>query len=64
MLLVAGELHLRYAGQRTLELLPGTYAYGPPRLRHAGRCVGGEPCVLFIALEAPFDATAAAPAPE
>lgn len=57
MLLVAGELQLSFDGQRTLELLPGTYAYGPPQLPHAGRCVGDEPCLLFIAFATAFDAT-------
>lgn len=60
MVLVAGELHLTYEGRRSVELVPGTYAYGPARLAHEGRCVSEEPCVLFIAFEAPIDASAVA----
>lgn len=62
MLLVAGELHVTYDGERAIELVPGTYAYGPPQLPHTGRCVGEDPCVLFIAFEAPVDASAVATA--
>lgn len=56
MVLVAGELHVTYDGQKTAVLTPGTYAYGPPRHPHAGRCVSAVPCVLFIAFESPLDA--------
>jgi len=60
MVLVAGELHLRYDGRRNLELAAGTYAYGPAGLAHAGRCVGEDPCVLFIAFDGPIDSFAVA----
>lgn len=56
MVLVAGELHVTYEGQKTTVLKPGTYAYGPPRHPHEGRCVSAVPCVLFIAFESPLDA--------
>jgi len=57
MVLVAGELNVTYDGQPTVNLKAGTYAYGPAALPHSGRCVSNEPCVLFIAFEAPLDAT-------
>jgi anti-sigma factor ChrR (cupin superfamily) len=57
MVLVAGELDVTYDGQPTANLKSGTYAYGPAALSHSGRCVSDEPCVLFIAFEAPLDAT-------
>jgi quercetin dioxygenase-like cupin family protein len=56
MILVSGELHLTFDGQETAVLRPGTYAYGPAKLPHKGLCAAGDPCVLFIAFEAPVDA--------
>jgi quercetin dioxygenase-like cupin family protein len=57
MILVSGELHLTYDGHDTHVMRPGSYAYGPARLAHEGRCAaGGDPCVLFIAFEQPVDA--------
>ena len=58
MVLVAGELHITYAGQDSVVLKPGTYAYGPARLPHEAVCLEGDPCVLFIAFESPIDAVA------
>lgn len=64
MVLVAGELHVTYEGQKMSVLKPGTYAYGPAKKAHSGNCVSEAPCVLFIAFESPLDAVAgAAPAP-
>jgi quercetin dioxygenase-like cupin family protein len=60
--LVAGELRVNYDGQPAVNLKPGMYAYGPPALPHSGRCESDDPCVLFIAFEAPVDATAVASA--
>jgi len=60
MVLVSGELHVTYDGQEPTVLKPGTYAYGPSKAVHHGRCVSAEPCVLFIAFEGPVDATAVA----
>ena len=63
MVLVTGELHVTYDGQETAILRPGTYAYGPAKAVHRGRCASDVACVLFIAFEGPVDATAvAAPA--
>ena len=56
MVLVAGELHVTYDGQKKAVLKPGTYAYGPAKLPHTGFCASSVPCVLFIAFESPLDA--------
>jgi uncharacterized RmlC-like cupin family protein len=56
MVLVAGELHVTYEGQKTAVLKPGAYAYGPAKRPHAGVCASATPCVLFIAFESPLDA--------
>ena len=56
MVLVAGELHVTYDGQKTAVLKPGTYAYGPAKHPHMGYCASATPCVLFIAFESPLDA--------
>ena len=56
MVLVAGELHVTYDGQKTAVLRTGTYAYGPARRPHKGYCASAVPCVLFIAFESPLDA--------
>lgn len=56
MVLVAGELHVDYDGQKKAVLKPGTYAYGPAKRPHKGFCASAVPCVLFIAFESPLDA--------
>jgi quercetin dioxygenase-like cupin family protein len=56
MVLVAGEFHVTYEGQKTTILRPGTYAYGPAKRPHHGFCASADPCVLFIAFESPMDA--------
>ena len=56
MVLVAGELHVTYDGQKKAVLRPGTYAYGPPKRPHKGYCASTAACVLFIAFESPLDA--------
>ena len=61
MVLVAGELHVTYEGQKPVVLRPGTYAYGPAKRPHDGVCVSTVPCVLFIAFESPVDAVAGKP---
>jgi quercetin dioxygenase-like cupin family protein len=58
MVLIAGELHVTFAGQPPAVLKPGTYAYGPAKRAHGGACVSATPCILFIAFEAPVDAIA------
>ena len=56
MVLVAGELHVTYDGQKQAVLKPGTYAYGPAKKPHKGYCASNVPCILFIAFESPLDA--------
>ena len=56
MVLVAGELHVTYDGQKMAVLRSGTYAYGPAKVPHKGFCASDVPCVLFIAFESPLDA--------
>ncbi|SFC71633.1 Cupin domain-containing protein [Polaromonas sp. OV174] len=57
MVLVAGELHVTYEGQKKAVLKSGTYAYGPAKKAHSAYCASKVPCVLFIAFESPLDAT-------
>ena len=56
MVLVSGEMTVRYEGQAPVTLKPGTYAYGPAQIAHSATCAKGDPCVLFIAFELPVDA--------
>lgn len=56
MVLVSGELTVTYDGQQPVTLKPGMYAYGPAKRPHKATCAKGDPCVLFIAFEAPLDA--------
>jgi ketosteroid isomerase-like protein/quercetin dioxygenase-like cupin family protein len=56
MVLVSGELVVTYDGQQPTTLKPGMYAYGPAKRPHEATCAKGDPCVLFIAFEAPIDA--------
>src|SRR5688572_22464989 len=64
MILVAGELHVTYEGQKTAIMRPGTYAYGPAKAKHEARCGNRGPCVLFIAFEIPIDAVLAEAVPK
>ena len=56
MILISGELHVTYEGQKPSILKPGSYAYGPAKAKHEARCANTGPCVLFIAFESPIDA--------
>lgn len=56
MVLVSGELHVTYDGQRTAVMKNGTYAYGPATRPHSAMCQSAVPCILFIAFESPLDA--------
>jgi quercetin dioxygenase-like cupin family protein len=56
MVLVAGEMHVTYDGQKTAVLKAGTYAYGPAKKPHKATCASAADCVLFIAFESPLDA--------
>ncbi len=56
MILVSGELSVKYKGAAATTLTPGTYAYGPAGAPHEASCIGERPCTLFIAFEGPVDA--------
>lgn len=56
MVLLAGELHVTYDGQKPEVVKAGSYAYGPAGRPHSGSCASAEPCLLFIAFEGPVDA--------
>ena len=58
IVLVEGQLTVRYQGAPAEHLTPGEYAYGPAGLPHVATCEGAGPCTLFIAFEGPVDATA------
>jgi quercetin dioxygenase-like cupin family protein len=58
MILVSGELRVKYLGAPPVTLQPGHYAYGPAALPHDATCIGSETCTLFIAFEGPVDAIA------
>ncbi len=56
MILVSGKMDVEYKGEQNTLLVPGSYAYGPPKKHHKAYCHKGEDCVLFIAFEKPIDA--------
>lgn len=58
MILVTGELRVKYKGAPTATLTPGMYAFGPAGLAHDAECQRGPACTLFIAFEGPVDAVA------
>ena len=58
MVLVEGQLNVRYKGTAAELLTPGEYAYGPADMAHQAVCLGDKPCTLFIAFEGPVDAEA------
>ena len=62
MILLEGELRVKYDGAEAVTLVPSTYAYGPAGLPHEGVCVSASRCTLFIAFEGPVDAEAVAAA--
>lgn len=55
MMLVNGQLSVKYQGNTEQILSPGSYAYGPAKLPHRADCRSNEPCTLFIAFEGPVD---------
>lgn len=56
MVMIKGEMEVKYKGQEAAVLTAGTYAYGPPEKPHTASCLSKEPCVLFIAFSKPVDA--------
>ena len=55
MMLVAGQMEVKYQDADAATLNPGNYAYGPANLPHRATCMGAMPCTLFIAFEGPVD---------
>ena len=55
IMLVTGELEVKYQGAAAATLRPDSYAYGPARLPHKADCKSADPCTLFIAFEGPVD---------
>ena len=55
MILVSGQLEVKYQGAKAATLAAGNYAYGPANLPHRATCLGTAPCTLFVAFEAPVD---------
>ncbi len=60
MILVSGQLEVKYQGAAAATLNPGNYAYGPANLPHRATCIGTAQCQLFIAFEGPVDVVAVA----
>ena len=58
MILVSGQLEVKYQGAAAATLNPGNYAYGPAGLPHRATCVGTAQCHLFVAFEGPVDVVA------
>tara|TARA_R110000868_G_scaffold257575_2_gene514753 strand:- start:3309 stop:3791 length:483 start_codon:yes stop_codon:yes gene_type:complete len=56
MILVSGELHVTYEGEKEQIMTVGSYAFGPSTKPHTAKCGDKDPCVLFIAFEEPLDA--------
>jgi len=56
MILISGDLEVQYEGEKPVVLKAGTYAYGPAGKPHKAKCLGNDPCVLFVAMIDPFDA--------
>lgn len=55
MVLVNGQLEVKYQGAAPAMLTVGSYAYGPAGRPHRATCRSSEPCILFIAFEGPVD---------
>lgn len=56
MILLSGEMHVTFEGQKPAVIKAGSYIYGPAGRPHSGVCASAEPCLLFIAFEEPVDA--------
>lgn len=56
MILLSGELKVKYEGEKTQTMKIGSYAYGPSKKPHTAKCGDDGPCIIFIAFENPLDA--------
>lgn len=63
MVVVAGVVHVTYAGGEQVELRERTYALVPAKAGHKAHCGVGGPCVMFIRFDSPIDAAAATDVP-
>ena len=61
IVIVAGLVHVTYAGGKTVELPLGAYGLVPGKAGHKAHCAGA--CVMFIHFDSPVDATAATDVP-
>ena len=55
MILVDGQMEVKYQGTPPALLREGSYAYGPSKMPHQATCRSSDPCILFIAFEGPVD---------
>lgn len=55
MILVSGELEVKYQGAPQATVKATDYAYGPAKLPHRANCRSEAACILFIAFEGPVD---------
>ena len=55
MILVSGELEVKYQGAPQATLEATDYAYGPANVPHRANCRSEAACILFIAFEGPVD---------
>ena len=62
MVIVAGLVHVTYAGGKQVELAERTYALVPAKMGHKAHCATA--CVMFIRFDSPVDATAATDVPK
>ena len=58
MILVSGQMEVKYQGAAAATLNAGNYAFGPANLPHRATCMGTAQCQLFIAFEGPVDVVA------
>jgi len=63
MVVVAGVVHVTYAGSKQFELRERTYALVPAKTGHKAHCGVGGPCVMFIRFDSPIDAAPATDVP-
>ena len=56
MVLVSGELEVKYDNHEWSVIKAGNFAYGPAKLPHEAYCRKGDPCVLYIGFVSPVDA--------
>ena len=59
MVVVAGVVHVTYAGNKQFELKERTYGLVPAKTGHKAHCAAGGICVMFIRFDSPIDATPA-----